>query len=104
MKIWTRSRGNGFPERFWRTGNGEKRGYERGKDYNHSAYADIVISRIFGVEPQEDGTVRIHPMIPDSWEYCRLSGLNCQGRELSICMDRTGETYGKRGMQIRWED
>ncbi len=82
----------------------EKGGYERGKDYNHSAYADIVISKIFGVEPQEDGTVRIRPMIPESWEYCRLIELYCQGRELSICMDRTGETYGKRGMQIRWED
>ena len=82
----------------------EKGGYERGKDYNHCAYADIVISKIFGVEPQEDGTVRIRPMIPESWEYCRLIELYCQGRELSICMDRTGETYGKRGMQIRWED
>lgn len=79
----------------------EKGGYERGKDYNHSAYADLVISDLFGVEPRDDGTVKIRPMIPESWEYCKLDGLNCQGYELSVCMDKTGERYGREGLQVR---
>lgn len=81
----------------------DKGGYERGKDYNHSAYADIIISKIFGVEPQDDGTIKINPMIPENWEYCKLSRLNCQGHELSVCMDKTGRKYGKQGLQI-WSD
>ena len=81
----------------------DKGGYERGKDYNHSAYADLIIRRIFGVEPQKDKTVHIRPVFPDDWEYCRLSRLFCQGREYAICMDRSGKRYGKKGIQI-WCD
>lgn len=81
----------------------EKGGYERGKDYNHSAYADILISKIFGVEPQDNGTIKIRPMIPENWEYCKLGNLICQGRAFVICMDKTGEKYGKCGLQI-WCD
>ena len=71
----------------------DKGGYERGKDYNHSAYADLVISIIFGVEPQENGEIRIHPMLPDEWSYCRLEKIKCQGKDLSIIYDKTGEKY-----------
>lgn len=78
----------------------EKGGYERGKDYNHSSYADILISKIFGVEPQENNKVNIRPMIPDDWSYCSLTNLNCQGHEFSIYMDKTGERYGKKGLQV----
>ena len=41
-----------------------KGGYEWGKDYNHST--DIVINKIFGIEPLENGAVQIRPMLPEA--------------------------------------
>lgn len=82
----------------------DKGGYERGKDYNHSAYADLVISKIFGVEPQETGEIRIRPMLPDEWSYCRLQKIKCQGKDLDIIYDKTGEKYHQgKGFQV-WCD
>ena len=82
----------------------EKGGYERGKDYNHSAYGDLVISKIFGLEPAENGALRIRPMIPEEWEYCRLDNVYCIGRRISIRYDRTGETYHQgKGFQV-WSE
>ena len=79
----------------------DKGGYERGKDYNHSAYADLVISKIFGVEPQENGEIRIHPMLPDEWSCYRLEKIKCQEKELSIIYDKTGEKYHReKGFQV----
>ncbi len=82
----------------------EKGGYERGKDYNHSTYSDLVISKIVGVEPQEDGSLRIRPMIPDSWNYCRLEGLRYKGKEITVSYDKTGKRYQEgRGWKV-WCD
>lgn len=82
----------------WRA---DKGGYERGKDYNHSAYADLIISKIFGLEPQENGDIRIRPMIPDEWEYCKLEKVECLGKELTVIYDRTGNKYHQgKGFRI----
>lgn len=43
----------------------EKGGYERGKDYNHSGYTDLVINKIFGVEPQETGKCVYKSLYPE---------------------------------------
>ena len=82
----------------------EKGGYERGKDYNHSTYADIVINGIFGVEPLENGKVRINPMLPRQWAYCRLQKVMCRKKEISIIYDATGEKFDSgKGFQV-WCD
>lgn len=82
----------------------DKGGYERGKDYNHSGYADLLIGRIFGIEPKQDGTVQIRPMIPKDWTFCCLDGLRCQGHEFTVCWDATGEKYHKgKGLHV-WQD
>lgn len=82
----------------WRA---DKGGYERGKDYNHSAYADLVISKIFGLEPDDKGGVRVRPMFPKEWGSCRLDRVRCQGREIQIVFDRTGGVYRQgKGFQV----
>lgn len=82
----------------------KKGGYERGKDYNHSAYADLIISKIFGIEPKENGEIYVRPMLPEKWEYCRLQDVSCQGKNISIVFDKTGEIYHQgQGYQI-WCD
>lgn len=82
----------------------EKGGYERGKDYNHSTYCDLIISKIFGLEPGENGELRIRPMIPAEWDYCRLEHVCCQGKDFSVIFDRTGERFHKgKGFKV-WCD
>ena len=39
----------------WR---GDKSGYERGKDYNHSTFCDLIISGLIGIKPRVDDVRR----------------------------------------------
>ena len=75
---------------------------ERGKDYNHSSFCDLVISGLVGVQPQVDGSLIIEPLIPEGkWDWFALSRITCAGKEISIVYDRTGEHYGCRpGMTV----
>ncbi len=57
----------------------EKGGKERGKDYNHSAFCDIVLKGLLGITVK-DGEITVEPKIPDSWEYFNVDNLwvnNC---------------------------
>ncbi len=67
---------------------------ERGKDYNHSTFCDLVISGLVGVRPQEDGTIVINPMLPsDKWNWFSLTGVNCSGKVIDIVYDKYGWHY-----------
>lgn len=82
----------------------EKGGYERGKDYNHSTYCDLLINKLFGLEPAENGRLIIRPLIPDDWDYCLLDKVSCQGKEISVMFDRTGKQYQQgKGFKV-WCD
>ena len=50
----------------WKNGTWDagKGGEERGKDYNHSTYCDLVISGLIGLRPRADDTVEIQPADP----------------------------------------
>lgn len=77
-----------------------KGGFERGKDYNHSTFCDIIISGIIGVK-YENGEIEISPSIPDEWDYFRLDNLNIRGETYTIIYDKTGEKYKKgKGINI----
>lgn len=68
--------------------------YERGKDYNHSTFCDLVISGLVGVQPQTDGSVVIEPLVPEGlWDYFCLTGINVAGRDISVFYDKTGRKY-----------
>jgi hypothetical protein len=70
---------------------------ERGKDYNHSTFCDLIISGLVGIQPQANGDVVIEPLIPEGqWEWFALFRVPCGGRLLSIVYDRTGEHYDCR--------
>lgn len=80
----------------------EKGGVERGKDYNHSSFADHVIAGLVGIRPQSDDRLVVHPLVPeDYWEYFCLDNLLYRGKKITVLYDRTGKKYGKgRGLQI----
>lgn len=69
----------------------EKGGYERGKDYNHSTFCDLVLEGLFGVRPGWD-VLRIAPLFPEAWDYAVLEGVETHGKSLSIRY-RRGEGY-----------
>lgn len=83
----------------WRA---EKGGRERGKDYNHSGYGDIIISGLVGLRPRADEILEINPLIPEeAWTYFCLDGVSYRGRQISVLYDKTGARYGKgTGLRI----
>jgi hypothetical protein len=69
----------------------------RGNYYNHSGFADPLITGLIGLRPQSDDKLILHPLLPaGAWSYFALDGLPYHGHILSIAYDRTGEHY-KRG-------
>jgi hypothetical protein len=73
-----------------------KGGIERGKDYNHSTYCDLIISGLVGLRPRADDTVVVNPLLPpETWEFFCLDGVPYHGRSLTIFYDKTGNRYGK---------
>lgn len=74
----------------------DKSGVERGKDYNHSTFNDLIINGLVGVRPQEDGTLKINPLVPkDEWDYFCLDQLSYGGKKITIIYDKDGTRYGK---------
>ncbi len=68
---------------------------ERGKDYNHSSFCDLVIAGICGFVPQDDGTLVINSLAPADWDWFRLECVRYHGRNITITWDKTGKKYGK---------
>ena len=73
----------------WRS---DKGGFERGKDYNHSLFCDLVLSGLLGISVK-DGAFVAEPLIPDSWEYFKVDNLWLNGKRYSITYDKTGTHY-----------
>lgn len=71
-----------------------KGGYERGKDYNHSLFCDLVLSGLFGIDVQ-DGLLTVQPLIPEDWEYFRVENLYFHGKPHRILYDKTGTHYNR---------
>ena len=74
---------------------------ERGKDYNHSTFCDLVISGLIGLRPRADDTVEVNPLAPRSWDYFCLDQIPYHGRNLTILFDKGGAHYGKgKGLRV----
>jgi hypothetical protein len=88
----------------WKNGSWDasKGGEERGKDYNHSTYCDLVISGLVGLRPRADETVEVNPLLPDgAWDYFCLDQVRYHGRWLTILYDRTGQRYHQgKGLRL----
>ena len=75
---------------------------ERGKDYNHSSYCDLVITGLVGLRPRTDDVIEVNPLVPDgTWGYFCLDNVAYHGRTLTILWDNTGAKYGKgNGLRV----
>ena len=79
----------------WNNGtwSSERGGVERGKDYNHSGFCDLVISDLLGLKPQIDGSIKLKPMVPESWDWFCIDRVVSNGREIRVVWDKDGEKY-----------
>ena len=66
---------------------------ERGKDYNHSTFCDLVIEGLCGFVPQEDGRIVVRPLAPKSWDWWCVDGILYHGHNITILFDRDGSRY-----------
>jgi hypothetical protein len=74
---------------------------ERGKDYNHSTYCDLVISGLIGLRPQAEDRIEVRPLAPPTWDYFCLDQVRYHGHWLTIVWDKTGGHYHKgKGLRI----
>lgn len=69
---------------------------DRGRDYNHSTFNDLVITGAVGLRPQLDQWIEVNPLVPDgALDYFCLDNVRYHDSDLTIIYDRTGQRYGK---------
>ena len=88
----------------WRDGTWDagKGGKERGKDYNHSGYCDLIISGLVGLRPRPDDVVEVNPLVDtDTWDWFCLDNVLYHGRIITILWDKTGKKYNRgKGLRV----
>lgn len=75
---------------------------DRSRYYNHSTYADLLITGVIGLRPRADDLIEIAPLLPpDTWDWFCLDGVKYHGRMLTVFWDKDGRHYGRgAGFQI----
>ena len=74
----------------------DKGGIERGKDYNHSTFCDLIISGLIGLRPSEGNRLVINPLLPKGkWDYFCLDKVLYHGKEITVLYDKEGTRYNK---------
>jgi hypothetical protein len=78
------------------TGQWLKGKAERSRYYNHSTFADLVITGVIGLRPRADEVIEVQPLLPEkSWDWLCLDGVKYHRHWLTIVWDRDGTRYGK---------
>lgn len=77
----------------------DKGGFERGKDYNHSTFCNLVIEGLLGIK-SVDGKVTVNPRVFDKWNYFKIENLHIAGNEYEITYDKDGSHYGVPGLNV----
>jgi hypothetical protein len=68
----------------------------RSRYYNHSIFADLLITGVVGLVPRADSTVEVWPLLPEgTWNWFCLDGVKYHGHMLTILWDKDGSHYGR---------
>ncbi|HOW66736.1 MAG TPA: hypothetical protein P5055_00535 [Candidatus Paceibacterota bacterium] len=69
---------------------------DRGRDYNHSTFNDLIITGLVGLRPRLDQWLEINPLVPEgALDYFCLDGVRYHDFNLTLLYDRTGQRYDK---------
>lgn len=69
---------------------------ERSRYYNHSTFADLLITGVVGLRPRADDVVEVQPLLPpDTWDWFCLDCVSYHGRTLTVLWDCDGRHYGR---------
>ncbi|SPE42162.1 hypothetical protein SBA3_500027 [Candidatus Sulfopaludibacter sp. SbA3] len=75
--------------------------YGRGDHYNHSGYADLIITGLAGLRPRADNTVEVNPLAPARWDWFCLDNIPYHGKILTIVWDKAGTKFAKgKGLRL----
>ena len=66
---------------------------ERGKDYNHSTFCDLVISGLVGVEPDGAKGFTVDPLFPATWDYLVLERVRLRGHDVAARWNRAAKAF-----------
>lgn len=78
----------------------QKGGYERGKDYNHSTFCDVVVNGLIGLRPSLENGLTLFPLVDRGVPYFCLDRVPYHGKNLTILWDSDGKRY-HRGVGLR---
>jgi hypothetical protein len=79
---------------------------ERSRYYNHSTFADLVVTGLAGLRPREDNIVDVNPLVPDgNWDWFCLDQVQYHGHMLTILWDKYGTHYNRgAGFRVYADD
>ena len=80
--------------------NGKKlptRDKDRGKDYNHSSFLDLIIEGLIGIRAALSSLLVIWPLADSSISHFALDNLAYHGHNVSVFWDPNGTAYPKAG-------
>jgi hypothetical protein len=78
---------------------------DRGQDYNHSSYNDLIITGLCGLVPGPGDEVVIDPLLPDkSWDWFCLDDVSYHSHKLAIVWDRDGKKFSRGAGLTVWID
>jgi hypothetical protein len=82
---------------YWLKGDNPRSSY-----YNHSSFADLIISDLIGLKPSASNIVELKPLIPKGkWDWFYLDNVPYHGKLMTIIWDKDGSKYGKgKGFRI----
>jgi hypothetical protein len=67
----------------------------RSRYYNHSTFADLLITGVIGLRSRADNILEISPLLPaDTWDWFCLDGVKYHGHMLTVIWDKDGSRYG----------
>jgi hypothetical protein len=70
--------------------------HDRSRFYNHSTFADLVITGVAGLCPRADEVVEIYPLLPEgTWDWFCLDNVKYHGHSLTIIWDKDGTRYNR---------
>src|SRR5262249_21138967 len=68
----------------------------RGDHYNHSGFADLVITGLVGLRPRADDVVEVNPLLPPGkWDWFCLDRIPYHGHDLTIVWDKDGRRFNR---------